>query len=125
MLAWLRKHLHTLGCDEINIRKIELATEEALVNIIEHAYREKPGDLSIELRHPTASQFELVLKDQGPPFNPLHQQTGFDPLATLEERKIGGLGIFFMRQYMDKIHYTRIGEMNVLTLIKDTTHEER
>lgn len=58
----------------------------------------------------------------GAPFNPLMIETEIDPLAPLEERAIGGLGILFMRQYMDDIRYERRKRTNILTLIKKIPH---
>ncbi len=118
MLSWIREHLKTMDCNEITLRKIELACEEALVNIIEHAYKDNAGKLCISLRQPQNTVIELILRDEGPPFNPIEQQLSLNPMATLHERKIGGLGILFMRQYMDEIQYRRENNTNILTLIK-------
>jgi anti-sigma regulatory factor (Ser/Thr protein kinase) len=117
MIHWIREQLFALGLDETNVRKTELASEEALVNVMDHGYKGKSGRIEIEILS-SSSQIEIVIRDWGVAFNPLEQEVGFDPLATLEEREIGGLGILFMRQYVDEIQYLRKGDANVLTLIK-------
>lgn len=59
----------------------------------------------------------LTLKDHGTPYNPLEKE---DPDITLsaEERDIGGLGIFMVKNLMDEVTYDYIDEENILTLIK-------
>jgi serine/threonine-protein kinase RsbW len=118
MLSWIRKQLQKVRCDETDIRKIELASEEALVNIIQHGYRNTSGTIQISVQSPRAGMIEITLRDQGPPFNPLGQKVQFDPSATLEDRPIGGLGILFIRQYMDDVRYRRDRNSNVLCLMK-------
>lgn len=117
MIRWIRQEAILLGLDETSVRQTELASEEALVNIIDHGYKGTVGQITIELQD-SGSHIEIVIRDKSPFFNPLEHAIEFDPLATLEERQIGGLGILFIRQYMDEVHYQREGEANVLTLIK-------
>lgn len=111
-----------MGCEENCIRKIELASEEALVNIIEHGYKNSSGKIHIRICECKPGVVELIFADYGPPFNPLKKQTSFNPLASLEERAIGGLGILFIRQYMDDVRYKREKEMNILSLYKKISH---
>ena len=118
MLGWIREQLRKNGLDEVSIRKVELASEEALVNIIRHAYKETEGTIDIDVRKGPKKQIEIEIRDNGPPFDPLKQEIAFDPLASLEERKIGGLGILFIRQYMDEMRYCREGNTNILVLVK-------
>ncbi len=128
ILNWIRGHLHSIHCEETTIRKIELASEEALVNIIEHAYKSKKGIIQLRIREVKQGTVELVLRDNGPAFDPLQKATHFNPLATLEERPIGGLGILFIRQYMDEVYYKRDKDTNILVLIKrfgETTDSSR
>ena len=117
MIDWIRAQLILFGLDQTNVRKSELASEEALVNVIEHGYKGLPGEIKIEVIG-SEREIRIVIQDRGPAFNPLKQQVGFDPSATLDEREIGGLGILFMRQYMDDVLYSRNGDTNILTLIK-------
>lgn len=117
MIDFIRDHLVIFGLDLTSIRKTELASEEALVNVIEHGYKGLDGEIKIEMGE-IQHKIHITIRDHGPAFNPLDQEVGFDPNATLEERNIGGLGILFMRQYVDEIHYSREGDENVLTLVK-------
>jgi len=117
MIQWIRMQLYSHGLGETTIRKIELASEEALVNIIKHGYKQWMGFVQIELKS-FAAHVEIILRDHGPPFNPLEQEISFNPMATLEERSLGGLGILFIRQNMDEVRYRREKNANVLMLVK-------
>jgi anti-sigma regulatory factor (Ser/Thr protein kinase) len=61
----------------------------------------------------SADQIEFVVKDRGALFNPLVQKPSVDRSAELEEREVGGLGIFFVHQLMDSVHYEREEPFNV------------
>ena len=119
MLEWIRTHLEGSGLSDIEIRRIEIALEEALVNIISYAYQEDRGRIELGYHLKQGKFVELTIKDQGLPFNPLKQAKRVDPLATLEEREEGGLGLLFVHKLMDKVEYTRYRETNILTLKKN------
>lgn len=96
---------------------IDLVIEEALSNIIFYAFPDNdPHEIKVSL---TIMDHMLSIKitDNGIPFNPLTQQ---QPDITLpaEERPIGGLGIFLISQIMDKMHYSRHKNQNILELNK-------
>lgn len=111
-LLWIREQLKHL--DTATLRKIELASEETIVNIIHHA---RPENIEIELKIFPKSHVEITFKDAGPPFNPLQVKPP-DQTSPLEEREPGGLGIHLIRQTMDEVRYKREGNRNILTLIK-------
>ena len=117
MLEWIQTRFRDAGFDEQTLKKVELASEEAIANIILHGYQDRIGQITVEVKR-QGDALVLTFRDQAPPFNPLEHNSGFDPDIPLEEREIGGLGIFLMRQYMDDIEYKREGSANVLTLIK-------
>jgi serine/threonine-protein kinase RsbW len=98
------------------VSKIELALEEALVNICTHAYPEGPGDVEIACRL-AEGRFEVEIADRGVPFD-LTALADPDVGAGVEERPVGGLGVFLMRRMMDEIRYRREGVRNILTLVK-------
>jgi len=96
---------------------INLALEEAITNIINYAYKDNNEhlinlDFSLE-----NSELKITITDDGIEFNPLLKEDPNTELS-LEERKIGGLGIFFVKKIMDNIDYERINNKNILTLIK-------
>ncbi len=106
------------GFSEKDVYNIQLATDEAASNMIEHAYENIPDgviDLSCGMED---EQIRIVLIDYGEPFDPSAIPLP-DLKADLSDRKIGGLGIFLMRKLMDEVHYEpKPDKSNVLTMIK-------
>ena len=118
MLSWVCDQISPLDFNQMQIRKIEIALEEALVNIIQYAYQDHPGTIEITCKALSKDGIEIILKDYGIPFNPLKNGGKVNRKATLEERKEGGLGISFMHELMDKLEYKREGDANILILKK-------
>lgn len=101
---------------------LNLALEEAVVNVMEYAYPEgQKGNVEIEV---TADQewMTFVITDTGIAFDPTMKEDA-DTTLSAEERPIGGLGIFLVRQLMDVIDYKRQDNKNVLTLQKKLGEE--
>jgi len=96
--------------------EIELAVEEALVNIFRYAYPDRSGDVEVRCRAMEDGQLVIEIEDAGIPFNLL--STPDPELSTeISRRKAGGLGIYFIRKMIDDIRYRRDGDRNVLTLV--------
>src|SRR5919106_3495714 len=92
------------GFSDKDVYNIQLATDEAASNIIEHAY-EKISDGVLELSCGVRDDLiTIVLIDRGESFDPSEIPLP-DLKADLSKRKIGGLGIFLMRKLMDDVHY--------------------
>lgn len=106
------------GFSDKDVYNIQLATDEAASNIIEHAY-EKIKDGVLELSCGVRDDLiTIVLIDHGESFDPSEIPLP-DLKADLSDRKIGGLGIFLMRKLMDEVHYeVKPNQSNVLTMIK-------
>lgn len=108
----------TGGFGDKDVYNIQLATDEAASNIIEHAY-EGVSDGVLDLSCGVEKEaIRIVLIDYGDPFDPSAIPMP-DLKADLSDRKIGGLGIFLMRKLMDEVQYEpRDDKSNVLTMIK-------
>jgi anti-sigma regulatory factor (Ser/Thr protein kinase) len=104
------------GFVQKKIHEIELAAEEALVNIFNYAYEDSTGDVEIICMIDDEGKFLLEIIDSGIPFNVLSVKDP-DISADISERRIGGLGVFLMKELMDAVHYRREGNKNILTLI--------
>ncbi|NWG07859.1 MAG: ATP-binding protein [Chloroflexi bacterium] len=107
------------GFGDKDVYNIQLATDEAASNIIEHAYEGVSDgvlELSCGMKDDTIT---IILVDHGEPFDPSSIPMP-DLKADLSERKIGGLGIFLMRKLMDEVRYDSHPEKNsnFLTMIK-------
>ena len=97
------------------IMEVELAAEEALVNILTYAYPKSTGDIEIAAKSGSGSQLVVEITDNGVAFDPLSLPVP-DLLAELAIRQVGGLGVFFVRQMADHVAYRRKEDANVLTL---------
>ena len=103
------------GFEGGKISKIELAAEEALVNIFHYAYPERPGDVEM-ICQVDRGRFIIEIIDSGIPFD-VTAMPDPDVTAGIEERELGGLGIFLIRRMMDEVRYRREDNRNILTLI--------
>ena len=106
------------GFGDKDVYNIQLASNEAASNIIEHAY-EGVSDGLLEIScGMRGDAITIILVDHGESFDPSEIPLP-DLKADLSDRKIGGLGIFLMRKLMDEVHYeARPNKNNVLTMIK-------
>ena len=111
--------LEEIKVDHKKIYQINLALEEILVNISKYAYPGNEGviDISFEISD-NPKQLKVVIKDKGKDFNPLEKE---DPNldASVEKRKIGGLGIYIVKNMVDDIKYQRLNNENILEFIKN------
>ena len=109
-----------VGFDMSTTFKLNLAIEEAVVNVMSYAYPAgTKGDVDIDAEADD-EQLMFVISDSGTPFDPT-QKGEVDTTLSAEERGIGGLGIHLIRQIMDTINYERVDGKNVLTLRKKLT----
>ena len=96
--------------------EIELAVEEALVNIFNYAYPEKEGQVEMQCSLKDGRKFVVEIHDRGIPFDALSRPDP-DTAADIENREIGGLGIFFIKKVADEVRHSRNGDMNILTIV--------
>jgi len=101
-----------------DILDTQLAVEEVVTNVIMHGYGEAGGEILVSLSyHEGESAMEIRVEDSAEPFDPLTLPEP-DISASIDDRKIGGLGIFLTRQVMDDIRYRYEDNKNVLILKK-------
>ena len=103
--------------DSVATMQVNLAVEEAVVNVMNYAYPpDTKGCVDVEA-HICSDALFFVISDSGKPFDPT-QQPEPDTSLGAEERGIGGLGIHLIRRYMDSVTYARSDNKNILTLTK-------
>jgi len=102
------------GLAQKKIGKIELALEEALVNICNYSYPEEPGDAEVSCKQDNG-RFIIEITDSGIPFS-MASLSAPDLTSSIEKRKIGGLGIFLIKKMVDEVKYRREGSFNILNL---------
>lgn len=96
---------------------LNLVLEEAVVNIINYAYPQKHEGLIYLSAQLHEGAVVFILTDTGKEFDPTMAPDA-DITLSAEDREIGGLGIFLIRQIMNEVKYERIEGKNVLTLEK-------
>lgn len=97
--------------------QLNLALDEALANSINYAYPEGTEGSIILEAETEGNMLVLRLMDFGTPFDPT-LQGDVDTTLSVEQRPIGGLGIFLIKQMMDDVTYVRQEEKNILTMKK-------
>ena len=96
---------------------LNLVLEEAVSNVIFYAYPQEERQEIVLTAKKTDKNLIFVLTDSGKEFDPTKAPDA-DITLSAEDRQIGGLGIFLIRQIMNKVEYQRIEGKNVLTLGK-------
>ena len=115
--AFMDSAMEKLHLDSTLAHKLRLAVEEAVVNVMEYAYPvENNGEITIKVMS-DGHRMKVIIIDNGIPFDPTTIEKA-DTTLSVEERKIGGLGLLLVRELMDDINYEREDNRNILTLIK-------
>ena len=97
---------------------VEMAVEEIFVNIANYAYPDRTGQARIRtelLQDPR--RIQITFTDSGIPFDPLKKPDP-DISLSLDEKPIGGLGIFMVKKEMDDVQYRYEDGKNILTFMK-------
>ena len=116
VLEQLDTHLLSAGCPEDARMQLAVAVEEIFVNIASYAYEGKQGSAVVNIKA-DAHKAAISFADSGFPYDPLQKE---DPNIeqAAEDRPIGGLGVFLVKEMCDEVHYERRNDMNILTLVK-------
>ena len=119
LLDRLDTDLRASGCPVEKIEEIRICVEEMFVNIASYAYPDTSGEVTIKERicenSPQEKILFLVFMDKGIPFNPLEHGTP-DISLPEQERRIGGLGIYMVKNMTDRIGYEYQDGINCLHL---------
>lgn len=97
---------------------VVLALEEVATNVVRHGGGEEgTSEIEIEVVS-TDTEARVEVRDSGKPFDPFHDAPEPDIEAAIEDRKIGGLGVHFVKVLMDEASYRREGGRNHVTMVK-------
>jgi serine/threonine-protein kinase RsbW len=114
--ALLGEEMQTFGFGSEEILDTQLAVEEAIINVINHGYKNPGGEIIVSCRISTDC-IKVQITDAAPRFDPLSvPEPELD--STIEDRGVGGLGVFLIRQVMDEISYRYENGKNILVFIK-------
>jgi len=119
--AFVDEELERLECPMAIQIQIDIAVEEVFVNIAHYAYNPEVGKATIRVEIiDDPLSIVMTFMDNGIPYDPLAKE---DPDVTLpaEERKIGGLGVYMVKESMDDVKYEYRNGQNILTLRKSIT----
>jgi anti-sigma regulatory factor (Ser/Thr protein kinase) len=115
VVNWLQQQ----GLDKY-VFALETAVDEASTNVVKHAYAGKGGFFQISCAlH--GSDITVTIRDHGNKFDP-NSVALPEVVSPLEDRKVGGLGIYMMKKMMDRVDYSySTSEGNRLVLLKKTS----
>lgn len=94
--------------------RLDLVLEELLFNVVRYAYQPGNGDVELAYALDESGDLLVEISDQGRVFNPLDQPEP-DLEARLEDRPVGGLGIFLARRLVDSLAYSRKDGRNIIS----------
>jgi anti-sigma regulatory factor (Ser/Thr protein kinase) len=115
LMAFITDRAQETGLAAETINRMELVSEEALVNVIKHAYGSRSGEVEVRLKAGDGPSLSVEIRDTGDAFDPL-QKPDPDTNAALDDRSVGGLGIFMRRKMADRLAYRRDQKQNVLPM---------
>ena len=110
------------GLDMSESMGVDLAVEETVVNVMNYAYPKGTMGVVNIVATTDEKYLTITISDNGKPFDPT-KQSDIDTTLSAEERPIGGLGIYLVRQIMDDISYERKDGRNILSLRKVLGHK--
>lgn len=116
--AFVTEAAERAGLDERATWQVQLAVDEAATNVIQHAYDvDTPGDLTLGWRCED-NKFIVTLRDYGRQFDPGSIPEP-DITSPLEDRQVGGLGLYLITRLMDEVRFDFNPQGgNLLTMIK-------
>ena len=122
VFTFLSESMENCECDPSVRKQIKLCVEELFVNIAHYAYNPDVGiaKISIDTVEEEDGKPKMIISfaDEGYPYDPLAMPEP-DVDAVLEDRPIGGLGVFLVRNTMDSVGYEHKNGQNILTIEKE------
>lgn len=111
--------LLSAGADHKVAYKVRLSLDEILTNVVSYAYDNNEGNIEISYDINESERYiDISVTDEGKAFNPLEEVKEPDFSLDLHERKIGGLGLFIVKNSMDEVKYLRKDNKNILMMKK-------
>ncbi|MGC8493376.1 MAG: ATP-binding protein [Syntrophobacteraceae bacterium] len=113
--SFVLREMENEGDLEELIPRVDLVLEEVLVNVINYAYPQGSGEIEVECGAGGKGEFQVTVKDWGVPFNPMEQDAP-DLSSDISSRKVGGLGVYLVKEMTSRLAYEFRNGGNVLTL---------
>jgi anti-sigma regulatory factor (Ser/Thr protein kinase) len=117
VMGMLEKFSASEGLEKTARQAAELSLDELLTNTISYGYSDsEQHEIQIDIGvHDNA--LKIVVQDDGVAFNPFDQEAP-NLNMHIDERDLGGVGIHLVKEFMDDCAYQRVGQRNVVTLLK-------
>jgi len=115
VFVFIEEVMTDAGMDIKTQNSLRIAVEEIFVNIASYAYTDDDGEVTISIST-SADMCTVEFEDSGTPYNPL-DETDPDTTLSADEREIGGLGVFMVKQMMDSIDYRYEDRKNILSIL--------
>ncbi len=123
MTTWIEEQGERFALPPPLLMTLNLVLEEWIVNVFSYAYADK-SEHTVELRlWYDSNELRFEIDDDGQPFDPTGQAEA-DTTLPIEHRKIGGLGIHFIRKTMDRFTYRRDNGRNIVTIVKNISGKQ-
>jgi anti-sigma regulatory factor (Ser/Thr protein kinase) len=122
LMERVEQQCHEWGLSEDDTVNLNLILDEIVSNVIRHGYDDEAAHEINVVVGLAGDVARIRIEDDGKPFNPLEAPPP-DLDLPIEQRPIGGLGIFIARSLADSIDYRRERGRNVLTLTKKVESE--
>ena len=117
----IESHGNTRGWPARWIVNLNLSLDELITNTVSYGYRDTDEhEIRVTLTEQDGT-LVVVVEDDGVAFDPFTAAPAPDLEADVEERPIGGLGVYFVRTLMDEVAYERVDDRNRIMLIQRTT----
>ena len=115
---FVNEQLEGMDCSMKAMTQIDIALDELFSNVCHYAYKDGIGSVTVYVEEILENNsVRITLEDAGVPFDPLAREDP-DISASLQDRAIGGLGIFMVKRTMDDVSYEYKDGLNMLTVTK-------
>src|SRR5262249_45918739 len=106
---------HALGPE--SVADVHVALDEALSNVVRHGFADGEEHEIMVVLTLAVDELRMAIEDDGHSFNPLTAPRA-DLDSPLEERRVGGVGVYLILELMDHVHYERVNGRNRLVMVK-------
>lgn len=118
---FVSERAHVAGLNENQVFDVQMAVDEACTNAMEHAYEGQPDGQVRVCCYTESDDFVVRITDYGRSFDPSAIAPP-DLLSPLKDRPVGGLGLFLMKQLMDRVEYCSDAQSGNQTVMRKRMH---
>lgn len=117
VIKFVNENLNVVNLKKRHFFNINLAVEEIYINIVKFAYPNKNGKVEIHFNFQESPVcFTITFIDWGIPYDPIANFVEPDIKLDVNKRKLGGLGLFLVKNVTSKVKYQYVSGKNILSL---------